>query len=325
MKGIVPALIAASLLSLVADASAQDFTRRHFAFFERQLAIEVVGPASGTLHIVRGMHGRLEVHGRSDAGFAGIGLTGQTRDHLQLAPVGAGQAEFMVVVPEHVRVRVRLPEGVMDVPTTEPATSVQFGAAAGRNGSNGLMPYPPPSSGAGPYPPMLNGGGTYPPAANGAGPYPPAAYGALPYDLGSASDFGSYAPATPVALPLGTTLAYHVAADAAPSLLTLLGDEAIRRVDVRIGGDDFSIITSRHLALRAGDAAHLELRLGTEPIDLMVHVPRGALLDIRTTAGPLLKVRGGKGETTCDGVTVQRRRGAERYTFATADGAPLCR
>jgi hypothetical protein len=306
MKGIAPALIAASLLALVADASAQDLTRRQFAFFERHLAIEVASGAAGAVHIVRGMPGRLEVRGRSDGGFAGFGLAGHTRDRLNLAPVGAGRTEYLVVVPEHVRVRVRLPEGVVDIPTTEPATTLEWGGT--RPGASGVGPYSAAPDGYAPY----AGNGV---SANGARAYAAPAY----------AGFGAYAPATPVAIPLGSVLAYHVEPAAAPRLLTLIDDATIRRLEIRTGGDEFAIVASRQLALTPGSAAHLELRLGREPLDLVIHVPAGATFEIRTAYGAILDVRDGRGATACNGVTVQRRGGAERYTFATAEGEPLCR
>jgi hypothetical protein len=135
-----PSLLIASLLILATTsvAAAQDFTRRSFAFFERQLAIEVDPVAPGTLHIVRGDQGRLVISGRSAGGFAGYGLSGHTRDRLRLTPVGARRAEYMVVVPEHVRVRLRLPDGLVDVPGWESSTSWEWEARAERAARRGV-------------------------------------------------------------------------------------------------------------------------------------------------------------------------------------------
>jgi hypothetical protein len=90
-------------------ASAQDVTHRSYTFLDHTLAIEVLGESPGVLHVVRGGPGRLEITARSDGGFPGFTIAGASRDRLRLTAVGARRAEYMVVIPEHVQLQVRLP------------------------------------------------------------------------------------------------------------------------------------------------------------------------------------------------------------------------
>jgi hypothetical protein len=281
MKGIVaPTIAAAVLLTLAAEASAQDFTRRQFAFFERQLAIEVSPASAGALHVVRGRAGQLEIRSRSTGGFAAYGLGGLTRDRLRLTPVGAERAEYLVVVPEHVRVRISFPDRIVDVPAYEAATSYAWDAVA-----------------------------------------PEAEPPAIPVGVGATAN-------APVALALAerwtARTAYRVHAAASPRSLVLADEAALRRLEVRIGGDEFAIATTRPLSLRPGDPSRLELRLGRQPIDVVVQVPAGATFRLSADGRDVLSVRGGAGDTQCDGVTVQRLASEQRFTFTTERGRLAC-
>jgi len=70
--------------------------------------IQVVADAPGRLHLVRGQAGQVEVNGRADKGFVGFAL-GADEARLRLSAVGAEGAEYLVIVPADVRVRVQLP------------------------------------------------------------------------------------------------------------------------------------------------------------------------------------------------------------------------
>jgi hypothetical protein len=108
----VGALVAAAFIvvgAAAAPASGQDVTHRSYTFLDHNLAIEVLAESPGVLHIVRGGPGRLEITARSDGGFPGFTIAGASRDRLRLTAVGARRAEYMVVLPEHVQVQVRLP------------------------------------------------------------------------------------------------------------------------------------------------------------------------------------------------------------------------
>jgi hypothetical protein len=88
-----------------------DVTRRTYAFLDDRLVINVIADAGGELQVVRGDNGRVEVAARSNDGFPGFGLGGDITRELRLTAVGANRVQYLVVVPEHVRVTVRLPGG----------------------------------------------------------------------------------------------------------------------------------------------------------------------------------------------------------------------
>ncbi|MFW6080033.1 MAG: hypothetical protein ACODAE_10455, partial [Gemmatimonadota bacterium] len=87
-----------------------DVLRRWFAFPGNELTIEVLADSPGRLSVMRGEPGTIRVTGRIVDGLAEAGLAGRQRDRLTLHAIGAGEAAFIVVVPEAARVRVRLPD-----------------------------------------------------------------------------------------------------------------------------------------------------------------------------------------------------------------------
>jgi hypothetical protein len=80
-----------------------------YAFFAREIVIEIVADGPGTLRVVRGAPGRLIVSGRSDASVPAVALAGHARERLTLAAGGAEAAEFVVTIPEHTQLYVALP------------------------------------------------------------------------------------------------------------------------------------------------------------------------------------------------------------------------
>jgi hypothetical protein len=106
-------LILAAALLLPATASGQDanVARRTFSFIDSRLEVAVVSGAPGELQVVRGEAGRVDVAARSADGFPGFGLGGSPTRQLRLTALGAESVSYLVVVPEHVSVRVMLPEG----------------------------------------------------------------------------------------------------------------------------------------------------------------------------------------------------------------------
>lgn len=102
----------ALMLQAVSPAAAQewDVARRTFRFLGSRLTIDVQPGTAGSLQIMRGRHGELEVAGRAIDGFAAFSLAGVASDELMLSGVGAQQVQYLVVVPEKVYVRVRLPD-----------------------------------------------------------------------------------------------------------------------------------------------------------------------------------------------------------------------
>ncbi|HSJ26449.1 MAG TPA: hypothetical protein VK929_17350 [Longimicrobiales bacterium] len=88
-----------------------DVTRRTYTFLDSRLDVDVLADAPGVIQVIRGERGRIEVAARSRDGFAGFGLGGTHTRQLRLTAVGSEAVQYLVVVPENVSVRVRLPTG----------------------------------------------------------------------------------------------------------------------------------------------------------------------------------------------------------------------
>lgn len=128
--------LAIPALPATAHAQASDVERRVFTLLENRLDVAVVADAPGALQVVRGERGRVEVASRSSDGFAGAGLGGVLTRELRLTAVGSGDVQFLVVVPEHVNVRVHLPGGESStLASSAPSASFTWG----RVGRHGLM------------------------------------------------------------------------------------------------------------------------------------------------------------------------------------------
>jgi hypothetical protein len=118
------------LAATIAPLSGQEWevARRTFSFQERNLTIDVIADGSGNLQIVRGEVGHIEVAARAPRGFSGFALGGRQRDELRLTAMGASQVDYLVVVPEEIRVRVRLPDRrSVEVASTRPAATYNWG------------------------------------------------------------------------------------------------------------------------------------------------------------------------------------------------------
>ncbi|MEX2281051.1 MAG: hypothetical protein WEE89_01035 [Gemmatimonadota bacterium] len=116
--------------ALTPPARAQEWevTRRAFTFLDGTLTIDVISEGSGSLQILRGEAGRIEVAARAPRGLPGFALGGREGDELRLTALGAGQVDYLVMVPEDIRVRVRLPERRnVEVPSTRPAANYTWG------------------------------------------------------------------------------------------------------------------------------------------------------------------------------------------------------
>jgi hypothetical protein len=122
---------AAALMPAPTAAQQSDITRRSYTFLDDRLVINVLGRAPGELQVVRGEPGRVEVAARSTDGFPGFGLGGNLTRELRLTAVGADLVQFLVVVPEHVRVTVQLPDGAnASLPSRTPAAAWHWGDRA---------------------------------------------------------------------------------------------------------------------------------------------------------------------------------------------------
>jgi hypothetical protein len=97
-------------LALAAPAGAQQWqvARDRFAFAGSKLTIHVDVASEGSLTIIRGSAGAVDVAGRSDTGLTAAGLTPD--EHLTLTAAGEGFVEYVLAVPERVWVSVRLPD-----------------------------------------------------------------------------------------------------------------------------------------------------------------------------------------------------------------------
>lgn len=111
-------LAVAALAALPQAAASQavtvpaDATRHVYTFQGDRLEIQVVDVPEGSLRLLRGARGELQVVGRAPDGLAGAGLErddGAAR--LNLGAVGADRGLFLVVVPSDAIVRVRLADG----------------------------------------------------------------------------------------------------------------------------------------------------------------------------------------------------------------------
>jgi hypothetical protein len=131
-------LAAAALLPATASAQEQDVSRRSWIFLDNRLDVAVLADAPGVLHVVRGERGRIEVAARSRDGFPGFGLGGSHTRQLRLTAVGSENVQYLVVVPEHVSVRVQLPHGgSMSLAPRSPSGTYSWGAAAESRGVHG--------------------------------------------------------------------------------------------------------------------------------------------------------------------------------------------
>jgi hypothetical protein len=106
------ALLAGFLVVATAvPATAQDpgVSHRAFTFLDNTLTVEVIASAPGTLQIVRGEAGIVNVAAHVAGGISTAALGGREENALRLTAVGGDKASFIVEVPEDAHVRVKLP------------------------------------------------------------------------------------------------------------------------------------------------------------------------------------------------------------------------
>lgn len=104
---ILLALLAAAPAAGPASAQEWQVARERFAFAGTRLTIHVAPGPAGNLRIIRGAPGSVRVASRAEQGFAAAGLTRD--EELTLTAMGDGPVDYLVSVPEDVRVQVRLP------------------------------------------------------------------------------------------------------------------------------------------------------------------------------------------------------------------------
>lgn len=108
----LPALAGTLTLPALADARDRggDTVRRVYTFLGSRLSIRIDAEVPGTVRLIRGETGRIEVTGRAPRGIPGFGLSDRVVDELRMTVVGGERVDYIVVVPEAVRVEVRLPD-----------------------------------------------------------------------------------------------------------------------------------------------------------------------------------------------------------------------
>lgn len=144
-----------------------DVMRDAYGFHGSSLEVDVATDASGRIQLIRGRHSRIEVAGRAPNGFTSAALAGRGGARLTLTSLGADQVDFVVVVPEDVRVRVRWPGSTRSelFGTLADAATYAWDAAPPRPGFETVRPgaaarAPTPSHRAAAAPPAAGLGST---------------------------------------------------------------------------------------------------------------------------------------------------------------------
>jgi hypothetical protein len=291
MKSFV-ALIGFALLLPITVAAQEDVSRRTYTFLENRLDVAVIAEVPGVLQIVRGERGRVDVAGHSSDGFAGSALGGRLTRQLRLTAVGARTVEFLVVVPEHVALRVQLPDGTSAsvTPGTAAASYRWAGTSAAGFPETTYLARSPISLDA-PVPPHSS-----------AYPHSGAAI--------------TYAPPEPQLLRTAGALFVAHDSDRAPSLIDVPDLSAIRTLDVRFEHGSFRVVASRPLSVRRGDASHFVLQAEGDPLDIVLFIPPGtAPLALYANGSRIAEYDAGRPRALCNNVVIQTP--AENRTWLT--------
>lgn len=109
-SGILSTSTLAAVLLLAANAqparAQQDVMRDVYGFYGSSLDVEVATESPGRIRLIRGQRSRVEVAGRAPDGFTSAALGGHGVRRLTLTALASGPVDFVVSVPEDVRVRV---------------------------------------------------------------------------------------------------------------------------------------------------------------------------------------------------------------------------
>jgi hypothetical protein len=297
MKYLVACLAFIVLLPITVAAQ-HDVNRRTYTFLDNRLDVAVIAEVPGMLQIVRGERGRVEVAGRSSDGFAGSALGGRFTRQLRLTAVGARTVEFLVVVPEHVALRVQLPDGA--------SASITPGTTAA----------------------------SYRWAGTNAAGFPEATYLArapvfvdAPVVIPSAGAGITYAPPEPQLLRTAGALFVAHESDRAPTLIDVPDLAAIRTLDVRFEHGSFRVAASRPLSVRPGDASHFVLQAEGDPLDIVLFIPPAtAPLVLYANGARIAEYDAGRPRALCHNVVIQNPTvNQTRFTFHPQSGRIDCR
>jgi hypothetical protein len=136
-------LTLALAVGTAAPAAAQnDVARRSFNFFNNDLIIEVLDRSAGELRVIRGGNGRVDVAARALGGFAGFGLGGIVNDRLRLSAMGAYRVEYIVSVPDNIRLQVQMPNGDLTPAQGGSEATFRWDAMPAEGGGNPPEPAP---------------------------------------------------------------------------------------------------------------------------------------------------------------------------------------
>lgn len=133
---ILTTLLAIALVAAPQGARAQQaddggVSRFLFDYLGNTLTVEVLSPEAGEIHFMRGETGQIRVAANPQGGgFADAALV-DGEGQLRLTAVGADRARYLVVVPEHTYVRIKLPgvEVAQTLGGQEPTGVFRWGAA----------------------------------------------------------------------------------------------------------------------------------------------------------------------------------------------------
>jgi hypothetical protein len=123
------------------QAQEYDVSRRAYPFLDERLLVLVETEVPGTLRVVRGGRGQVEVAGRARDGFVGFGMGGEVSRQLRLTAVGGGNVEYLIVVPDRVRVSVQLPDRQgTDVAPRQQSAVFRWGASTDSGTESVMLP-----------------------------------------------------------------------------------------------------------------------------------------------------------------------------------------
>jgi hypothetical protein len=118
------------IAAAAAPAAAQEYqvSRRVYPFFASNLTIEVRTRSPGSLEILRGGRGRIEVAGRATNSVLGYAPPRLPGEPLRLTALGGSEVHYLVIVPEGIRLNVMLPDRAYAEPAVnEPAAVYEWG------------------------------------------------------------------------------------------------------------------------------------------------------------------------------------------------------
>jgi hypothetical protein len=123
-------LVALAAKPVLAQDSGLD--RRSFPFFDSHLTIEIRTESGGTLEVLRGGRGRIEVSSRAPEAVLAYAPPRATGGPLRLSASGGRTVQYIVVVPDGVQVNVQLPdEPDLSPAAAHPAEVYKWGPAGG--------------------------------------------------------------------------------------------------------------------------------------------------------------------------------------------------